>query len=362
MQKKQYEAEVKRLSGPAKDAWLHSLKVFASAILIEDLVAAIDASDFERIYEIVTPADADMSEYWTSVLPALTAGGVSFATEFRAAAVAQDVKIPPLAFDSFSDTATQWMRERRALTLESVVRNNRAAVAELLKVNPARNSIAPFTRSKEAALQIVGRVNRVTGLRDGGILGLTEGQTKATVTALDELLSGDPAKMKLYLQRTLRDKRFDRVVLQAIKDEIPVPKNVADRLVHGYRVSMLNDHAAKVARAEVVANINEGRAEMQYRVVDDGLIQPEGIENEWNGYLDDRIRHSHATLYGQRQPIGKPFITEDGIPLRYPGDGPPKESFNCRCWLVEKIDFLKDHQEVRRYSAQDGYDWQGQRV
>ena len=60
---------------------------------------------------------------------------------------------------------------------------------------------------------------------------------------------------------------------------------------------------------------------------------------EWLATLDGRQRPSHEDAMNRYMsggnpgpiPIGAPFIISGGIPMQYPGDGPPSESCQCRC-------------------------------
>jgi len=60
---------------------------------------------------------------------------------------------------------------------------------------------------------------------------------------------------------------------------------------------------------------------------------------EWLATLDGRQRPSHEDAMNRYMsggdpgpiPINEPFIISGGIPMQYPGDGPPSEICQCRC-------------------------------
>ena len=62
--------------------------------------------------------------------------------------------------------------------------------------------------------------------------------------------------------------------------------------------------------------------------------------------LDNRTRHSHATLDGEVVDNDKKFSNG----CRFPGDpnGPPTEIYNCRCTLVSAIDGIDTSSGKRR--------------
>jgi hypothetical protein len=64
---------------------------------------------------------------------------------------------------------------------------------------------------------------------------------------------------------------------------------------------------------------------------------------EWQATLDDRTRHDHRLMHGQRTDVDKPFHTPDGFTIYYPADctgdsdAPQKEIWNCRCTLLSWV-------------------------
>lgn len=88
--------------------------------------------------------------------------------------------------------------------------------------------------------------------------------------------------------------------------------------------------AIRNARTMTTGVQNAGRMEGYKRSVEMGI----DMEVEWNAVKDNRTRHEHRQLDGQRQPVGQPFEVH-GIKIEYAGDphAPASMIYNCRCTL-----------------------------
>ena len=93
--------------------------------------------------------------------------------------------------------------------------------------------------------------------------------------------------------------------------------------------------AVRAARTAVTAAQNGGRMD-SYRAAEAMGIR---LQKEWLATLDNRTRHAHALLDGQRADVDAPFRVE-GREIRYPGD--PQAAgdlvYNCRCTLVAAVE------------------------
>ena len=103
--------------------------------------------------------------------------------------------------------AEEWLRLHSSTLITGIVQDQETAIRTALEAGLARGDNPTRT-----ALDVVGRVNRVTGTREGGIIGLTAHQAGYVDNARRELSSGDPSAMRNYLDRGRRDKLFDRTV------------------------------------------------------------------------------------------------------------------------------------------------------
>lgn len=146
------------------------------------------------------------------------------------------------------------------------------------------------------------------------------------------------------LQRALRDKRFDRTVIAAIRDEKPLTTKQIDDMVKRYTERMVKYRAEVIARTEALRSVHQGTEEMYKQAIANGDLRPEMLSREWNTAKDERVRESHAAMQGQVQPFGQPFVSGAGNLLNYPGDpeAPPEEVIQCRCAVGTRITTLAE--------------------
>lgn len=95
--------------------------------------------------------------------------------------------------------------------------------------------------------------------------------------------------------------------------------------------------AVRAARTATTAAQNGGRQDSYEKAAEMGIK----LRKRWVATKDERTRHSHAVLDGQTVDIDKPFISDLGSEMMFPGDGKgakPADLYNCRCSMrtVEK--------------------------
>lgn len=127
---------------------------------------------------------------------------------------------------------------------------------------------------------------------------------------------------------------FNSVMMQGIVQGESVEK-LATRV--STELSSRN-YAASVryARTAMTSAQNTGRYEGYRRAQSLGVQ----LKIEWSATLDQRTRHDHRMLHGQRREIDEPFEV-DGIKILYPAQSGPGTSdipqsmiWNCRCTLL----------------------------
>jgi Phage Mu protein F like protein len=208
---------------------------------------------------------------------------------------------------------------------------------------------------RATALDIAGRLNRATGRREGGILGLNSGQTDAVIRARAELLSGDPTQPRNYLTRARRDKRFDRLVMQAIRDGKPVAKADVDRITGRYKDRLLQLRGETIARTETLASLNAGKQEGIRQLIDSGKVPASAVKKRWRATGDDRTRDSHLALNDVEVGLDEVFVSPlTGAQMLHPHDtsrgAPASETIGCRCFMEIRIDYFAQFRGTGRNS------------
>lgn len=97
------------------------------------------------------------------------------------------------------------------------------------------------------------------------------------------------------------------------------------------------DYKASIrdARTSITSAQNAGRIEAIHRAESMGIK----MLKQWLATIDDRTRHEHRILDGQRQYVDEPFEVE-GYEIQYPADpsAEPEMVYNCRCTMVTVFD------------------------
>lgn len=184
---------------------------------------------------------------------------------------------------------------------------------------------------RNQALDLIGVRSPLTGRRSGGVVGLPIQMTEWVQSARQQLLSGDRAAMRAYLTRKLRDTAFDKFVVPGQ----PLTISQANTIARAYAERLVKSYARQLSETMAAQAYNSGRFQSVQQMVERGLITLDQVSKKWQTQRDERVRHSHAVMNGQVQPLNMPFISGNGNPLMYPGDGtaPPEEIYNCRCSL-----------------------------
>ena len=198
---------------------------------------------------------------------------------------------------------------------------------------------------RKVALDIVGRINRTTGRREGGAIGLTSRQTEYVANARADLRSGDPERMRAFLGRKARDRRFDRTVEKAIREGRPVAAEAVERMTARYSDTLLRIRGETIARTESLGSLHAARDEGLQQMVDRGDLRADAVTYVWQAALDRSTRDSHAAMHGQARQRGTPFVSPvTGARLLYPGDrslgAPASEVISCRCSLAVRLDLV----------------------
>lgn len=165
--------------------------------------------------------------------------------------------------------------------------------------------------------------------------------------AVDRILRDDPEMLlppgqKVSEQiRQGKAERWERnkvqsVMTQGILQGESIPK-LASRLASAVADS---DYKAAVRNARTMATNaqNAGRYDAYNRLENNGVE----LTLEWAATLDNRTRHEHRMMHGQRRNVGEPFEVS-GVKIMYPAqtgsfmsieNAPQELIWNCRCTIL----------------------------
>lgn len=200
--------------------------------------------------------------------------------------------------------------------------------------------LADGRNPRNVALDVVGRINRATQRREGGIIGLTSQQAGYVTNARAQLETLDAG----YFDRKLRDKRFDRVVQRSIRDGKALSRADIDRITGRYADRLLAHRGEVLARTESIAALHAGQFEAARQLVDSGKVRADQITKVWDATGDARTRASHMAMDGQAVGLNEPFITPGGFRMMHPHDvslgAPADEIIQCRCFMAIRVKYL----------------------
>lgn len=287
-----------------------------SAIRQRDLAAAMAALHLDR---------AAFTALETKITEAYVAGGQGAVSSMPAA-----VSIG-FRFDPGNQRAASWIRTHAARLITGLLENEREQARGILADGMARG-LSP----QRVALDLVGRQNRVTLRREGGLMGLSSPQRAYVEAARTELASTDPNALRNYLTRKRRDKRHDATVRQAISTGKRIDAATVRNMIARYEAGLLKFRGEVIARTEALPAIRAAKREAYQQLVDDGRIAAQDIVRGWSTTQDGRQRDSHDSMQGQRvRGLDQPFQSPSGALLLFPGDSslgaPVSEIASCRC-------------------------------
>lgn len=203
-------------------------------------------------------------------------------------------------------------------------------------------NMASGVNARTAALDIVGRVNALSGKREGGIIGLNKPQILHSQTANAELLSGDPKQLRNYLTRKTRNKSLDHHVRASIKSGKPIDPKTAKQMIMKMNNKQLIQRGNMIARTELRGAMNNSKYQAYEQMVDSGKLQASQITLIWRKTPDSNVRSSHDVMEAQRRKFGTPFTSGDGNSLKHPLDAslgaPASDVLGCRCDFEAEID------------------------
>ena len=316
-QRKLYAQLLARYNREIADAFVQALAKVRGAVDMRALAAAIDAGDLMRAGQLLRMDNATLFPLTEAVRAGYIAGGQSVAQVLPGA-------LATFAFDGRHMRAEAWVSQHAGTLVQGIADDTLPMLRAVLQdgIERGRGGVS-------VARDIVGRLNRATGRREGGFLGLTSQQTDAAIRARAQLTNLDSG----YFNRKLRDRRFDAMVRKAIDNDQTLSATDIDRITLRYRDRMAKYRGEMIARNEAHTALSQGQSEGWQQLIEEGKV--EGVLKSWVwNDAGQEGREDHMAMSSMPAiPFDQPFTMADGAQLMHPHDpaGGPEHSIGCRC-------------------------------
>lgn len=334
-QQQLFDELMERYGRQVAEAFFRALDELRSGVELQRVAAAIENGDIEAALEALHIEPSAFAELPEQVRQAFTEAG-------RVSAQGLPKRRPDgtalvVRFDGTNPQAERWLSSHSSQLVTRITEEQRQTVRDRLVVGMQKGQ-----NPRAVALDIVGRINRVTGKREGGVLGLTAQQADFVESARAEL--SDPTTMEQFLARARRDKRFDRTISKAAREGAPLPTAMHEKIVTAYSRRLLQLRGETIGRTEALTSLNAGAYQAIRQAVDEGKIPANAVRRIWRSARDRRVRDTHAALDSDAVGLDEAFRSPSGALLRFPGDtslgAPAREIIACRCIVQNRVDWL----------------------
>lgn len=141
-------------------------------------------------------------------------------------------------------------------------------------------------------------------------------------------------------ERTLRDRRSDKLLQRLIEEGGTLKPAQIDRMVERYRQRLIQYRTQTIARTEALRAVRMGEYDALNDAYESGAIDAR-CRRFWVTCADERVRRTHTQIPGMNpdgRAMNEPFQTPLGL-LRYPLDpnGSATNTINCRCHLEYRM-------------------------
>lgn len=298
-----------RLTIRVRDAFLSFVRDMKSPEVYQVVLQLAEAGNVAAAMDIV---DSHVVRLGSVISDTFTFTGKEI-TEDIAASIRGIRPTVAVTFNPGHPRAAAMMEEHSLDFVNRVTQEQKAAIREAVT---------------DAVSRGAGPVDVARAYRDA--IGLTESQQQHVNNFRRLLESGT----KEALTRDLRDRRFDKTIINAADGGKPLTPEQIDRMVDRYRERYLKFRAETISITEAGSVMSQANHEAFAQQVEALGASPDDVEKTWNSTRDGRTRLSHVLMQGQKvRGLEAEFTTGAGFKLRYPHDrrGPASETIRCRC-------------------------------
>lgn len=323
----------KTIAAAVKEA----LEKASFAINQKALIDAINRRDFAEIINLTRINPAVMFPIDEAIRGGFIMGGGLVGGDLAAGLAGT------YSFNGRHPQAEEWIKQNGGLLIQGIIDESIQSVRAVVEAG-----IASGRSSSSMAREITGR--KVGQRRVGGILGLNSDQAEQVARARSIL--SDPATIRQYFIRDresgqmrprykLSDRRFDRVIKEAIRDGKAITGRRLDQITEGHRSKALGYRGRVIAKDQSFRALAAGRA-MGY----DQLVENPNVEKvtvRWQHNLSQNPREDHVAMDGTVIDLGETFQFDDAA-MKHPHDpvGGAEHSIGCRCVAIYRVVMKRD--------------------
>ena len=296
-------------------------------VVLREVVALLEVNNVDGVIELLGLDAETFEPFNESIRQSYLTGGLTGAQQIGTIPSTYGTLVA--RFNVRNPAAEEWLRNTSTRLAVEITDDQRTAVREQLTM-----ALAEGKGPRNAALDLVGRINKDTGHREGGYVGLTSQQMKWTSEAERELRELDPN----YLNRKLRDKRYDKMFKIALGSDKPMTEAQITAATSALRTRTLRYRAEVIARTESINALRAGQHQAIEQAIAKGNLDRRDFTKFWDATGDSRTRLDHMMMeqtYAEGIPFDQAFIAPDGSRLLFPGDtelgATGKQVINCRC-------------------------------
>lgn len=335
MTEKQLTELLAQFAPQLRDAILDGIRRLRDEALLSEVIRMIELGDEPGVLRALGLNPAVFNGFYFALAQTFEAGGIALIAGLPKYVMGADGVKSMIRFNIRDRDAEQWLATRSSQRVVEIEEDVRQSVRDALQrgMREGRNP-------RNVALDLVGRVNRQTGRREGGSIGLTAQQLNWVESARQKLLTLDES----YFEMGLRASRFDDVVREAIAARRPLPAETVDKLMGLYKDNALKHRGEQIGRTEALSALNRGEYEAIKQAADRNGRPLSAIRKVWDSAGDGRVRDSHRALDGMSVGMDEPFVSPvTGARMMHPHDvsldAPAREVIGCRCRVRYEIRF-----------------------
>lgn len=326
----QLDLIAKRRERAVYNAFVQVIQSIRDQAVIQEITRALEVGNVERVLDLLQLDQATYEPLENEILQSFRQGGLTGADQVGKIPMREGELVA--RFNIRAPAAEAWAAAMSSRLVVEIVDTQRDMLRETI-----RRGLADGRNPRSVALDIVGRLPKGAKHRSGGFIGLTWNQADWIYNARRELEELDPA----YFERKLRDKRFDRTIAKAIREEKPIPRDVIDNAIYRMQGKAERYRGEVIARTESISALREGQQQAIQQAFETSDVLEKEVEREWSDTGDGRTRKTHRDADKKKvKGWSEPFIV-GGYRLMYPGDSslgaPARETIQCRCRVIERI-------------------------